>query len=635
MKRILGIFLAFTVTTSMFTGLELFSAVKPAVAMSNGGGNNSQSGPAAPDKGSAAVSVTIADAVPGDPLPSQDPENGGKAQGGNYTPPKKPPVPPRAYCQTYNGSTVYPVNSPATCAGTIIKSSGASFPFTCAPTRDSEGNPVSAIYVTYNETISYAVTAYEYTDFAPEFAWGIIGGVPENYWTNKTPPGGAIGQWKVLSAKGTAYTRISTILPYGGLTIETSPWYSSNSQFVNWKAQNKFNYKGTTKSVLQSYIPTYSITDVNCVYPFKPKVQPLYTVTCLLYYDSTFYQSLSKDAIRSGGSLVGTRNGLRAGQTADINQGRGNNYGVNASNHLNCNNDTLRTTETYDVDNPEDGGYGYYRLSAQVHATRCAVEGYPSWTQDKSKDRVTGCTDPFLYNTYNSYATYSCEGFIRTGQGSGAWAALPNNVNFAVSACEPFVCTITGTTRIGNSDLPIQVMRNGENIPVTYPTVSIDTAGSPFARPDNGAPNWESVTSAASGVTAGSSPFYGNSTNSSKQYFNLRNAEDRSTTFLSARSGDSVNANNSNPASAWQPLLINGAQNPNYSNGFIRFNWASDTGKTWNMFRTFRVAGEFYVPIVNGSGGGTSMGWQSEDKYCGNVVSNSVTVVRSVNEIQQ
>lgn len=634
MKRFLGIVLTFIVALSVFTAFDVFATPNSASAMNNTGGNGSPAGPGSTDKGAAAVSVTIQDAIPSESVPSQDPENGGKASGGNYVAPYNPPVPPRAYCETYNGSRVYPVNSPANCEGNIVKSNGRNFPFTCAPTTDSNGSPVSAIYVTYNETVSYAVTAYEYTDWAPEFVWGIIGGIPENYWTNKTPPGGKIGSWKVLSAQGTSYNRISTMLPYNPVNIEMSKWFSSNTQFTSWKASHKFNYKGKTESVLQSVIPTYSITDVNCVYPFKPKVQPLYSVVCLLYYDSSFYQSLSKDAIRSGGSMVGKRDGLRAGQTADINLGRSNNYGVNASNHLNCNNDRLTTTETYDVATPEAGGYGYYRLSAQVYATRCAVEGYPSWTQDRSKDRVTGCTDPFLYNTYNSYATYSCQGFIRTGQGAGAWAALPNNVNFAVSACEPFVCTVTGTTKIGNSDAPIQVMRNGENIPVSYPTVSIDTAGSPYARPDNGAPNWDSVTSAASGVTAGSSPFYGNLTNSSKQYFNLRNAEDKSTTFLNARSGDSVNANNSNPASAWQPKLSNGVPNPNFSSGFVRFSWASDTNKSWNIFRTFRVSGEFYVPIVNGSGGNTSMGWQSEDKYCGNVISNPVTVVRAVNEVQ-
>lgn len=631
MKKVLGLFLSFALVVSVLSGIDLFANSKSASAETSAGGQVNPNVPTVPPV--TEVEVQIAEGIAADPEPTNDVPGGNVP---NIPPVKRPPS--KAPCLTWNGSTRYPVDGSAVCAGTISETDGSTYNFNCPVS----GLGTSAIYVEYEETISYETLYWNFPISVKQpwpadppwpvqvLNWGPVT-IARNY---SLPP--LSGTWNLKAVQAW-----KTDIQFPGAApavTARSNWISNTNALNTWKRANPFNHQGFQQGFFQATSPTSSITKLECKYPYKPVVQPLYYVTCFVSYDSSFYQAQTKDAIRNGGSLLETRRGMRAGSVADINNP--NNYGVTVANHLNCNSDSFQTSEVYATKSPEEGGYGYYRLSADVQAVRCYVEGYPLWTQNHDKDRITGCTQPFLYNTYNAYAVYSCNGFISTGQGNNAWAALPDNENFAVSACEVFQCDISGTVQIGGTSNALQVMRNGENLPVTYPTVTIDTGGSATSRPANSATSWEEVTEAASGVLDGSSPFKGTNANDSKQYFGLRGANpDNKLSFLTARNGDAVNSNNSNPSSAWQPRLINGVANDNYSKGFVNFNWASakDTNgvaRSWNMFRSFRVHGEFYVPIASGSDGATTMGWQKETKYCGNVISNPVTVVRSVNEIK-
>lgn len=634
MKKVLGLILSFVLAVSVLSGLDLFahSTAANANGMSDGGGPPQPPPPPTPPINT--VTVQTQDSItPEGNAPDVNPPGDGSID------PKQPITEPplTADCTSWDGSGRYPVEGAATCSGEIPRKGGGTYPFTCPVS--SKGT--SAIYVEYEETISYETT-YSMLPLSVKKASDPVWPIQVDAWN--TVYMGSLwtifpraGQWKLL---GVQAWKTDIINPIIGPQITAGPttYFASNTGLNAWKRINPFNHQGFQQGYFQSTTPTSTITKVECRYPWKPEPGPIYRVTCFVYYDSSFYQSQTKDGIRSGGSLLATRKGMKAGNVADINNP--NNYGVTIANHLNCNNDTFQTTEVYDTKAPEDGGYGYYRLSAEVYAVSCQVWGWPLWTQNHDKDTITGCSTPFLYNTYNSYAVYSCNGFIATGQGANAWALLPDNENFSVSACEAFQCDISGGVQIGGTSAPLQVMRNGENLPVTYPTVTINTGGSATSRPANGAATWEEVTEAASGVLDGSSPFRGTNANDSKQYFGLRGSNgETKISFLTARSGDAVNSNNSNPSTAWEPRLINGALNSNYASGFVNFNWASAKNtngvpKTWNMFRTFRVQGEFYVPIADGSSGNTTMGWQKETKYCGNVISNPVTVVRSVNEIK-
>ena len=564
---------------------------------------------------------------PAEPIPSNSGGCGTGCAPTNITPPV-----PKSPCLTYNGSPVYPVDSTATCNGTITKQDGSTYDFSCPAHGD-----VSAVYVQYEENIYKKFQNFNRRDLQNASGSGVSWTRYRIGWDYTFNTG---EWWTVSMVKGEAYNYINVGVNIRPAVVNTSsitPWTAQQSMINRLYT---FTFSAWGDQTVQAYQKVDIIPNIKCVYPVKPVVQRLYSVVCYLYYDSQFYQDSNKNAILSGGSLIGEKYGIKAGQVADINNP--NNYGVTIGNHLGCQTEYFSQPEKYTLAYPEDGGYGYYRLHANVYATRCYIDGYPIWTANHDKDVVSGCDQPFLYQQYNTYNVYSCRvGYIQTGRGNAGWAALPDNENFAVSACENFQCDPAGALTIGGTSSPLQVMRNGENLPVAYPTIRVETGGSSKSKPADGASTWEEVTDAASGVLDGSSPFKtSTNVNSSKQYFGLRDSENKAATFLNARSGDTVTAQNSNPQTAWQPQLINGVANANYSRGFVNFNWASakdmQTGlsKSWNMFRSFRVHGEFLVPVTDISGGGTTEQWQHETKYCGNIISNPVTVVRSVNEIK-
>lgn len=605
MKKFFGIFFSIVMVATFLQFIDL-SVSSPSAS-------------AASPENRIDVEENYSDTKPAEPIPAPP------AGCGSNCPapvPITPPV-PKSPCLTYNGSPVYPVDTTATCNGTIAKQDGSTYNFSCPPSGD-----VSAVYVEYSENLYREYSVFDRKDGPTWPAKYRIGG---RYTFGTGQP------WTVTLIKGYATNWSSDGRNEVQIRASNTPWTNFQSAI---NQMYSFTYTANGRQSIQAYHEVDIIPSIKCVYPVKPVPQPLYSVVCYLYYDSQFYQDANKSAILSGGSLVGEKYGIKAGQVADINNP--NNYGVTIGNHLGCQTEYFSQPEKYTLAYPEDGGYGYYRLHANVFATRCYVEGYPLWTDNHSKDVITSCTQPFLYQQYNTYNIYSCRvGYIQTGRGNAGWAALPDNENFAVSACENFQCDAVGSLTIGGTSSPLQVMRNGENLPVIYPTIRVETGGSSKSKPADGATTWEEVTDAASGVLDGSSPFNtATNVNSSKQYFALRDSENKAATFLNARSGDTVTAQNSNPQTAWQPQIINGIANSNYSKGSVNFNWASakDTktgvSKSWNMFRSFRVHGEFLVPVTDTSGGGTSEQWQHEIKYCGNIISNSVTVVRSVNEIK-
>lgn len=532
------------------------------------------------------------------------------------------PEPPKAMCTSWNGSGTYPVDSGATCTGNISKSDGSgNVPFSCDPLS----NGTSAIYVIYKEEIVYpAKQGYIRGNAWPSRSQVLPGYIYQNLFGDGLP-------YKITGISGIA--TFADTNPYRTGTVTTNGWVYNTFQankFYSAPAPLPQGYLVTTNvdifavsTVGYSIIPSYV-----CQYPAKvsPDTQ-LYKVVCFTSYDSFLYQSSSKAAIQSGGAERARRTGIKAGTVADLNNP--NNYGVNMGNHLQCLNDVFDTFEQYPLASPENGGYGYYRLQINLKAVTCNVTGYPRWTGNTSADKIS-CGGEAPYNNYKYYAVYSCNGF-----GQYTYANLPDNVDFSISACVAFNCDISGTTTISGTNGALQVMRNGENLKVTYPNISV-TADPATARWEAGT-GWSDVTYGATGVVSGSSPYRGTqgtqSVNDAKQYFKLRTENKTSIPFLQATSGP-VTSSNSNPSNAWQVQTVNGVPNPDFLNGNVSYNWASAKGKTWQMFRTFRINGEFWVPVADDTTGNTTMQWQKEAKYCGNEKSGQVSVVRSVNEIK-
>jgi len=388
----------------------------------------------------------------------------------------------------------------------------------------------------------------------------------------------------------------AAISAYNGHTIKNqSPAYcptlsdGRSPLSLTWRMQSR------PKDGL--YILSYT-----CNYPALPPDPNtvLQTVRCYTDYDAYLYQAQTKGSIAPGnGSLVGGAASPNPQLNLDApgpNPGQGNNPGLDLNA---CG--SFSGGAQFNLNAPQDGGYGYYRLDLNPRYRNCSLIGYPRWTGNYDADRID-CSGTIGAGTYSNYAVSACNyNYVKYG----SHGSLPDNVNFAISACTDFRCVVDGSTTISGHTDPIEVMRNGENIPVKYATIHIENG--PTARPEGGIGTWN--IQGQTNVIDGSNPYNAATTvNGAKQYFQLKNTTGTRENF-----------------GTWE--------DQNRVDDFISYNWASDTGKSWALYRTWRVTNvEFYVPIPNTTGGGYTMGWQDQVIYCGQSNSNPVTVVRSVNQ---
>lgn len=346
-----------------------------------------------------------------------------------------------------------------------------------------------------------------------------------------------------------------------------------------------------------------------CTYPEDPNPNT-YIDTAWFYstYDALFYQSENKAVISNGGAMAsvpnnpqmykrdgGALNGYMPADWGQFDAYRGQG---------------LYGGATFALNTPENGGYGYYRMDLNARGSWCSKVGYQTWTGNHSADRIV-CGGERAAGSARYYYSNSCSGYVNYG---GNWASMPDNMNFAIGACEDFRCIVDGTLTINGTDTPLQVMRNGEGIAVKSPTIHIEHGST--SRAIGGG---EFDIDGAYKVMPGSSPFNGrnpNDSNIGKQYFDMSTMDKHDINFLT---------NDTGPDSAWRPQ--------GEVDTLVNFNWASSKNKSWNMKKTWRVNNaEFLVPVANSSDGSTSMQWQKEVKYCGEAISPAVTVVRSVNE---
>lgn len=357
---------------------------------------------------------------------------------------------------------------------------------------------------------------------------------------------------------------------------------------------------------------TFYLLSYYCNYPPQPDDNTALSAvyTCYIDYDSYLYKAGDKNSIRYNGGLASLTTYGDSNPKLNLPAG-GPMWNVTTSNIGDCG--ILYGSVNYKLNSPEEGGYGYYRIDTVPTYRLCLIRGFQPWVGDTSRDRVE-CSGVYSGGAWRSYAVSSCSNnFAKYG---GNWAGLPDGVNFAVSACAEFTCVVNGdNTSINGTNQPTQAMRNGESLPVRYPTITIQNNPA-TSRPASG--GWD--ISGGTGVVENSSPYNGSwpsQNNNSKQYFKLvDDTTGNKQNFLTSQE---------NPASAWEPQ--------DRVTDKLQMSWASTAGQTFKIYRTWRVNNaEFWVPTPVTTGGGGANTWQSQTIYCGYSESNPLTVLRSVNE---
>jgi hypothetical protein len=452
------------------------------------------------------------------------------------------------------------------------------------------------------------------------------------------------GRWVRTSSNTPAVTS-TCIVPYSGRS-------SSNSKYYWWKTPNLYMHRvvpanrivnGPGADSITIYVPCAPRNGVpavrvdwkfshengkhrtipagryiehTCVYPEPPKPYVKQTWECATTWTSSLYQSSTKNGILNGGSMPqgASSPNPRSGRFQSSSQCPGGGERIPPSG--------IQINISFNLNSPENGGYGYYRQDLLANKKTCGVRGIAGTT---SQD-VIFCESGTSQQRTSTYYVSSCD---YTFTRFTSWNPLPNNVNFALDACVTFTCVVDGRLRINDTQASIQVMRNGEPVKVSYPQITVQ------ADPANMKPSGTTWNiQAATGVISSSTPYNTNvDINSSKQYFSLH------------RGWNATNPNNfgvrQNFIKSRQDSATNGAwETQNQTTDTIRFYWASDsetgvsTNKAFRLYRAYRIVdAQFLVKSpsnTNDYSGNRS--WQRKTVYCGYAQSNHVTVVRGANQ---
>lgn len=221
-----------------------------------------------------------------------------------------------------------------------------------------------------------------------------------------------------------------------------------------------------------------------------------------------------------------------------------------------------------------DPDYGFYRLDWRLDYRICEKWAYPSWLgvparYDCSRTGVDTSATPY---------TYACNFNPPLVEG------VRSDGLFIPSACEPrWVCDISGDTTVGGQPDALTVMRNGEQLPVRFPSVGV------------------------SGT-------------------NVRNATDWR--YFNAPLRDvSPTLNYVESSWAWSTW------DSYRQDGTIAFRWASvKTGQGFEWNTRFRFTAQFYLPTQTVVGGSPTYRWVTGTAECPQTVdSPKVEVVRAVN----
>jgi hypothetical protein len=237
--------------------------------------------------------------------------------------------------------------------------------------------------------------------------------------------------------------------------------------------------------------------------------------------------------------------------------------------------------------------YGFYKQQWDIRQVRCTEYGYPAvfgipstWQCGAIEHLRT--VEPF---------TYACNFNPALKFG------IDTNGIFKPSLCNPnWACDYSTGIAVNGVTDGLEVMRNGEHIPVTHnngnaPTIS--GSGAINARA------WKYMDS----VNAGSTPYNGANDNDAKQYFKKFNKTDAPEKF-----------------GVWLPVT-NNSQNQS-----VAFYWAGDANKPWSFQRKYSFTADFIVNTQTATGAGTQTRPVTDFVDCGPIAQSAkVSVLRGVN----
>lgn len=349
----------------------------------------------------------------------------------------------------------------------------------------------------------------------------------------------------------------------------------------------------------------WRISSETCVYVSRNTPPPTVlakTVRCYWNIGYTGHYSTNRAAIQSGGtSTTNPPVNLDAFASQPTISG---NDSTSALNNCTTNLSMKASLSLRD-------GYAYYRLTGVAN-----YQDYQfyNWDTAYTGGRVLHAkivpTGVFT-RTANVYGTFTCQNNPPYRQ-YPSWGSLPN-ITFSYAGCgqdTTWSCLIPNAPQINNTSNAVELMRDGNYIPLNLQGVSVQGNGIRDS-------NTGQVGTVADGnmsykvqVVNGSSPFYGTNANEPKQYFKLWNP--------SKSNNLSWDTWNSNP-------------NAN-KNVFLNYYWSSDTGKTWQMNYQAKInTAQFAVPWQDSSTSAPYTKWMTDNNIsCGTKNSNQATILRSV-----
>lgn len=225
--------------------------------------------------------------------------------------------------------------------------------------------------------------------------------------------------------------------------------------------------------------------------------------------------------------------------------------------------------------------YGFYRLQWRIDWVEYRLERWHPWLGKADVFTQLRTFDTTQATPY----TYACNLNPALAQGviSGA------NFDPAQCARSSWQCDVTGDIQVQNTSLPVQVMRDGTHLPVTFPRFDV-----------NGSGVRNTVKSTISEVdTSNITPVNGSDPNWAKQYFDAEWTWNTWTGY--------------DPNTKW-----------------LAFYWTTDQGKPFSFDQRYRFSGQFYVPVSGSINSPTYYDWVDGAADCGiSKTSNQVTVLRS------
>lgn len=225
--------------------------------------------------------------------------------------------------------------------------------------------------------------------------------------------------------------------------------------------------------------------------------------------------------------------------------------------------------------------YGFYRLQWRIDWVEYQLQRWNPWL---GKADVFTQTRTYSTTQATPY-TYACNLNPPLVQG------VIGGANFDPAQCarNSWQCDVRGELQVQGTSTPVEVMRDGTHLPVTFPRFDVN---------GNGVRN--AVKSTITEVdTSKVTPVNGSDPNGAKQYF------DAEWTWNTWRAYD--------PNEKW-----------------LAFYWSTDQGKPFIFSQRYRFSGQFYVPVSGSINGGTHYEWVDGAAECGITKnSNQVTVLRS------